>query len=70
MAWWQVRNAACEERAQGTVEYALVVMALMALASGLALLWHAGERGGFVQLVEDAASHALDAAGSVDIALF
>ena len=59
-----------EERAQGTLEYALTVLALMAVVAGLALLWRAGERSGFVQLVENAASHALDAGGALDIALF
>lgn len=59
-----------EELAQGTVEYAIVLLALLAIAVGLAALWHAGERGVFAQLAVDAASHALDASGAVDIALY
>lgn len=59
-----------EERAQATFEYALVVCALMAVASGLALLWHAGADGTLARLVEAAASHALGGTGPLDIALY
>lgn len=62
--------AAFEELAQGTVEYALTLLALMAIITTLALLWHAGEDGVLARLVEDAASHALGGTGPLDIALF
>ena len=64
------RHLAREERAQATLEYALTLFALMALISGVALLWRAGEQGVLARLVEDACSHALDGLGALDIALF
>ena len=59
-----------EERAQATLEYALTLFALMALISGIALLWRAGEQGALARLVEEACSHGLDGLGVLDIALF
>lgn len=56
--------------AQGTVEYALTVVALLALVTGLAAVWRAGERGVFSDAVRAAASHSLSGTGPVDIALF
>ncbi len=56
--------------AQATVEYALVTSAVVAIVVGLAAIWRAGERGVFQDLVSQAASHALDALGTLDIALF
>lgn len=70
------RTAACppprlaESRAQGTVEYALTVVAFLAMAAAFGLLWRAGERGAFTDLANAAASHGLDALGALDIALF
>ncbi len=65
-----LRHLAREERAQSTLEYALTLFALMALISGIALLWRAGEQGVLARLVEDACSHGLDGLGVLDIALF
>ena len=59
-----------ERDAQGTLEYALVVCALLALVTGLAAIWKAGDEGLFARLVEDAASHGLDPQGLVDIILY
>lgn len=59
-----------EERAQGTVEYAMVTVALLAIVVALALLWRAGEEGVLVGLAQDAASHQLDGTGALDIALY
>lgn len=59
-----------ERSAQGTLEYALVVCALLALVTGLAAIWKAGDEGLFARLVEDAASHGLDPWGLVDIILY
>lgn len=59
-----------EESAQATLEYALVVAAFMAMVSALALLWRAGADGVLARLVEDAASHALDGLGVLDIVLY
>ena len=56
--------------AQGTVEYALTVVAFLSLVTTLALLWRAGERGTLAALVEKAASHGFDALGALDIALY
>lgn len=60
----------CEERAQSTLEYAIALAALLALASGLAAIWRAAERGSFAGLVERAASHALEGWGPLDIPLY
>ena len=59
-----------EVHAQATLEYALTVLALLAMVVVLALIWRAGEEGIFVHLVEEAASHALSAWGAFDIALY
>ena len=59
-----------EKTSQGTVEYALVTTAVLAISVSLALLWRAGERGALAKLVETAASHGTDALGLLDIALF
>lgn len=59
-----------EEAAQGTVEYALTVVALLAVATGLAAIWRAGQTGALARLVELAASHALAGLGALDIALY
>lgn len=59
-----------EERAQGTVEYALTMFALLAIVAACAAVWHAAQDGAFSALVEQAASHALSGAGIVDIALY
>lgn len=59
-----------EQRAQGTVEYAITMVAMLSLVLGCAAVWRAGERGVFTQRAVKAASHALDAGGAVDIALY
>ncbi len=66
----RAREAAFDERAQATLEYALTIAALMAVVVALALLWRAGETGALAQLVEDACSHVLDGMGLLDIALY
>lgn len=63
-----MRIALDEELAQGTVEYAIVTVALLAIVIALASVWRAGTDGAFSGLVERAASHAL-AAGGADGAL-
>lgn len=63
-------EAAFDDRAQATLEYALTVAALMAVVVALALLWRAGETGVLARLVEDACSHVLDGMGLLDIALY
>ena len=65
-----LRELAGELAAQATLEYALTVFALLAVVMGIAALWRAGEEGALVELVEDAASHALSGLGALDIALY
>lgn len=67
-AW--LRRGAVENRAQGTVEYAITVFAVLALVMACAAFWHAAESGVFARLVEQAASHVLGAAGAIDISLY
>lgn len=64
------REIVREERAQATLEYALVLVALVALIVGLAAIWRAGEDGVFGRLAERAASHGLDGFGALDIVLY
>ncbi|MDO4437265.1 MAG: hypothetical protein Q4B77_04870 [Coriobacteriaceae bacterium] len=52
------------------MEYALVLVAFMAMVIGFAAVWRASSDGSFAHLVQQAASHALDAEGAVDIALY
>lgn len=59
-----------ERDAQGTLEYALTMVALLAVVVACAALWRAGQDGAFARLVEAAASHTLGAAGAVDISLY
>lgn len=59
-----------EERAQGTLEYALTVLAFLAIVVALAALWRAGAGGVLARAVERAASHALDGFGALDISLY
>lgn len=58
------------ERAQSTLEYALVLLAFLGLLAGLAALWHAGAAGVFADAIEEGASHALDGLGLLDVALY
>lgn len=58
------------ERAQSTLEYALVLLAFLGLLAGLAALWHAGAAGVFADAIEKGASHALDGLGLLDVALY
>lgn len=65
-----MRPGAWEDHAQSTVEFAVVLVGLLAMILGLGAIWRAGSDGVFLRLVEDAASHGLDAEGAVDIALY
>lgn len=59
-----------EECAQGTLEYALTVAAVLSVVTAFALLWHAGQEGTLATLAERAASHLFDAGGLLDISLY
>lgn len=59
-----------ETRAQATVEYAIVTVAVLSIVLGLGALWRAGERGVFSGAAEQSASHALNAYGALDIGIF
>lgn len=43
---------------QSTLEYALVLIAFLAMASACGLIWHAAQDGALTRLAADAASHA------------
>ena len=59
-----------ERAAQGAVEYALTVVALLAMVAGMAALWRAAVDGTLAELVRAAASHAFSAGGAIDISLY
>ncbi|MCI1666379.1 MAG: hypothetical protein LKI25_08500 [Atopobiaceae bacterium] len=52
-------GAARGQSGQSTVEYALVLLAFMAMLAAMAFVWHAAEGGGLGRLAADAASHSL-----------
>lgn len=67
-AVWRVgRHENC---AQATVEYAVVVVAILSIIVGCAAVWRAGVSGVFAEIAQEAASHALGAAGAIDISLY
>lgn len=66
----RLRKLSGEARAQGTVEYAVTVAAILSLAVACAAFWRAAEDGAFARLAEAAASHVLGGAGAIDIALY
>lgn len=59
--WVQTRSAG-----QASVEFALVMLAFLAVALALAALWHWAAGGGLTQLVEGASSHVFSEGGTVD----
>lgn len=65
-----VVNAVMDDEAQGTVEYAITVVAVLAIIVGCAEIWRAGTEGVLARLVQEAASHLLVGAGAIDISLY
>lgn len=63
-----------EERGQSTVEYALVLVAFLAVVLALGAVWKAVGAGGLQRASERAASHVLEGEGATgglkDLALF
>lgn len=59
-----------ENLAQGTLEYALTVLALLAMVVAFAALWRAAADGALAGLVHAAASHVLAGDGFIDISLY
>lgn len=59
-----------ETRAQSTVEYAIVLVAMLAIIVGCAAVWRAGADGVFTKEAQEAASHTFTADGAVDISLY
>lgn len=64
---WRVAR---EHTAQGTLEYALTVVALLAMVVACAAIWRAAVDGTFAGIVQQAASHLLDGDGFIDISLY
>lgn len=58
------------DRAQGTVEYAIVFTIVLAMIMACASVWHAGERGIFSDQAQRAASHRSEMWGAIDVALY
>lgn len=61
------------QRGQGSVEYALVLLAFIASLVALSALWHAGRDGALLRRAIDAASHSMGSgfvAGSKDLLLY
>ncbi len=71
LCWFQrLKRCWLEADGQVSVEYALIVFALLAVLVGIAALWRAGEAGLFVEQATDAASHQLTAEGLQDVTLY
>lgn len=66
----RARRLLAEYTAQGTLEYALTVFALLSVVTAFGLLWRAGQDGTLAALVERAASHGFDWSGLLDIPLY
>lgn len=66
----RVRSLLDERCAQGTLEYALTVAALLSIMLACAALWRASADGALAQAVQEAASHVLAGTGPLDIALY
>lgn len=62
---WRPRD----ERGQATLEYMLTGLMLIAMIGALGALWRYASDGGFSQLLQASASHALAEAGGVADAL-
>lgn len=60
--WWGTRAT----RGQASVEFALVVLAFLAVVGALAALWHAARDGALLNRAIEASSHRLDAGGAPD----
>ena len=65
-----LRGLLRDRQAQGTVEYAITVVAVLALVAACAAFWRAAEDGIFARLAQEAASHVLGGTGAIDIALY
>lgn len=68
------RAFAGETSGQSTVEYALVLLAFLAMVLALGAVWKVAQEGGLQRLASKAASHALGGEGTLggmrDIVLF
>ncbi len=58
-----------EDDAQATVEYAVTLVAVLAIIVGCAAIWRAGSEGVLARLVQEAASHVLLGAAALDNSL-
>lgn len=56
-----------DETGQSTLEYALVILAFLAMLLGLAAVWHASRDGRFAQEAREAGSHAIVSGVSVGL---
>lgn len=63
-------DLAMDRTAQGSLEYALTVVAILSLVVGVGALWRFGQRGALSELAMDATSHQLEGEGYADIALY
>ena len=74
MAWRKGSPLLGEESGQSTTEYALVLVAFLAMLGALGLLWHAASDGVLLGKAVESASHVFGASGSLgawqDILLF
>ena len=68
------RSLACEDCGQSTVEYALVLVAFLAMVLALGAVWETVGGGGLQRASEQAASHVLAGEGATgglrDLVLF
>lgn len=64
---WRARQAAQDVSGQSTVEYALVLLAFLAMLVGMGAVWHASREGRLADLAREAASHSMPS--GVDVKL-
>ena len=65
-----MRGTRDDESGQATVEYAIVLAALLAVVLGVAALWRFAESGGFVEAAAESASYATSVGGMQDALLY
>ena len=59
-----------DESGQAALEYLLIGVVIMIVASALAILWHLAADGKFSSIVSNSASHAVSSGGTLDVFMF
>ncbi len=58
------------EAGQASLEFVLIGVVIMIVASALAILWHLSADGKFSTIISDSASHTISLGGAMDVFIF